>query len=198
MIYTIIKQDGSVDLELYHHGVLGQKWGIRRFQPYLHGQRGKEVGKAAKVDTRPSSERPLRSSSRSTSHKASKPVNKAYKGPKSSKGSRPKEKMSKEDKYTEKYIKAMKSGNARKLAKYSRKLSDKQLRRAADRVNLENSLMKGAQERRNLQIQKFENLTKTVKGVSEMSSSAVNIYNNIAGASNTFRGTNYKLVKTKA
>jgi len=35
--------------ELYHHGIKGQKWGIRRFQPYSKGQKkGKEVGKAAK------------------------------------------------------------------------------------------------------------------------------------------------------
>lgn len=35
--------------ELYHHGILGMHWGIRRFQPYRKGERGgKEVGEAAK------------------------------------------------------------------------------------------------------------------------------------------------------
>lgn len=35
--------------ELYHHGILGQRWGIRRYQPYRKGERGgKEIGEAAK------------------------------------------------------------------------------------------------------------------------------------------------------
>lgn len=33
-----------VNNEIYHHGVKGQKWGIRRYQPYPKGKHGKFLG----------------------------------------------------------------------------------------------------------------------------------------------------------
>lgn len=40
--------------ELYHHGILGMHWGIRRYQPYPQGEKkGKEVGAALQVKQRP-------------------------------------------------------------------------------------------------------------------------------------------------
>ena len=51
-IFTGLAED---DLFLEHHGIEGQKWGIRRFQPYRQGMKvvgGKVVGAAKKVKQR--------------------------------------------------------------------------------------------------------------------------------------------------
>lgn len=50
---NLITYPDGCSLELYHHGVKGQKWGIRRFQPYGIGYegdtKGKFIGKVAKA-----------------------------------------------------------------------------------------------------------------------------------------------------
>ena len=235
MIYTIVNKD-EVSTELYHHGILGMRWGIRRFQPYLHGAHGKEVGEAARVKPRRKSlaarwrdkqrtkakniaaaENVTKANTKANRSKLeeykskealkqakaeakiAREVNKASmkKAKELSKTKKEKPgKPSKEEEYRNKLAEAIKSGDARKVAKYKAGMSDSEIQRAIDRINLENQLDYASNQQKMNKFQKFDRIARYAQTGANLTTSAVNIYNNLAGASNALRGTDLPLIRT--
>lgn len=115
--------------ELYHFGIKGMKWGIRRFQPYQKGEKvkgGKEVGAATKVKQRPSAGNIIER------YKAHKVKQKRAAALKKAQATR----KAKADFEAEKK-KAIESGSVEDLAKFKGKLTNEEYNRAFMRLQNE-------------------------------------------------------------
>lgn len=117
-------------MDLVHHGIKGQKWGIRRFQPYRQGMKvlgGKVVGVAKKVKQR--------FNDSVDTHKAKRAAKTEAKAAK---------KQAKEEKKIEDFEaekqKAIKTGTAEDLAKFKGKLTAQEYSEAFLRLQNEKKL----------------------------------------------------------
>lgn len=118
--------------ELYHFGIKGMKWGIRRFQPYQKGERvkgGKEIGAATKVKQRPSSGNIIER------YKAGKAKKKRVEALKKAQATR---KANLDNEAAKK--KAIESGSVEDLAKFKGQLTNEEYTRAFMRLQNEKKL----------------------------------------------------------
>lgn len=159
------------DGELQHHGILGQKWGVRRFQ----NKDGSLTQAGKKRITR----------------KQKKALEKARQAKRDKAEAAKKAKQEQED-FEKNKKKALESGSAADVAKFKGKLTNEELQRVVSRLNMEQRISELADKK---EPSKIEKMTSKMEKVNNFVDKGITGWNNIAKILNSTTGTDLPMIK---
>lgn len=175
----IINVDPENDIE--HHGVLGMKWGIRRYQPYSliprkSGKGGKETGTAKKKGK--SAGKPV-VSKRASAKKVSE-VKKKSRNQRSAEAKAALEKQAKTARQRRQELeKIINSGDAKQVYEHRSELTNKQLNAAIERINTEARVASLVRQQNPSKMDKLKDFAGKVNDANSVMRTGIDTYKNI-------------------
>lgn len=202
--------------ELYHHGILGMKWGIRRFQNKdgtwkAAGKKRRKISPDAQARAERKNEmKNLKSKGELDTAKAAYKITKeknkqavktakaesATIGKKLKNAAKELADKRKAKKHEETVDEIVRSGDLNKVIKNKGKLSNEELNEAIRRMEMEQKLNNVSSQKKQDALNAYKRVADVVGTTANLTTNGIKIYNNVASVLNTFTDSDLMIIKT--